>query len=350
MPALQILAGTRARKRLLENGFNANDFGLMLGASGGPKWMVLFGLDQYLFGDFFKHRTQPLQVLGTSAGAWRFACFAQTDAVAASQRFADAYRDACFAKGSSSQEITAICRNILDYAVPASALDDILNNPLIRLNVIANRSHGWVASSQRWQALLGLGTAALYNAWDRRTLGQRFERILFHADSTAPSNMNLTDLPTQSVALSRSNLQDVVLASGSIPLVLDGVDNIHGAPPGHYVDGGVTDYHFDLACFDQQLTLYPHFYPQATPGWFDKALKKRHQRASQTQNLVMLAPHPEWVANLPFGKIPDRQDFVKMDDASRIRYWNEVMQRSQQLAEELDAIVQGADISRWLSA
>ena len=36
--------------------FKPEQFKLMLGASGGPKWFVLFGLDRYLFGNFFSNR------------------------------------------------------------------------------------------------------------------------------------------------------------------------------------------------------------------------------------------------------------------------------------------------------
>jgi hypothetical protein len=41
------------------------------------------------------------------------------------------------------------------------------------------------------------------------------------------------------------------------------------------------------------------------------------------------------VASLPFGKIPDRTDFNKLPDPVRIAYWQEVTERSFELAEDL---------------
>ena len=67
-------------------------------------------------------------------------------------------------------------------------------------------------------------------------------------------------LPTQHVLLTKDNLRQAVLASGSIPMVLNPVENIAGAGRGLYYDGGVTDYHFDLSFSDSGLVLYPHFY------------------------------------------------------------------------------------------
>ncbi|OZB03748.1 MAG: alpha/beta hydrolase, partial [Idiomarina sp. 34-48-12] len=89
---LTIKAGRDAWLHIQDNGLSADDIGLLLGASGGPKWFVLQGIDRYLFGEFFEQRTKPLDMLGTSAGAWRFASLGQADPVAASDLFCQLYR------------------------------------------------------------------------------------------------------------------------------------------------------------------------------------------------------------------------------------------------------------------
>ncbi len=83
--------------------------------------------------------------------------------------------------------------------------------------------------------------------------------------------------------------------------------------------------------------MYPHFYPYLTPGWFDKALKWRKANPAHLHNVVLLCPSPSWVQSLPYGKIPDRNDF-KLPDSTRINYWQTVIQRSEELA---DAMHQG---------
>ena len=90
---LEIYAGKTALKTIQQQGFTPEIFSSFLGASGGPKWFTLLGLDKYLFGEFFKGRQQPLNLIGSSAGAFRAACFAQKDPVAAIERLAKNYSE-----------------------------------------------------------------------------------------------------------------------------------------------------------------------------------------------------------------------------------------------------------------
>ena len=69
---LEIRAGENALRHIRDNGLKADDISTMLGASGGPKWFVLSGLDKILISDFFRDREKPLQLLGTSAGQLAF--------------------------------------------------------------------------------------------------------------------------------------------------------------------------------------------------------------------------------------------------------------------------------------
>ena len=89
---IDIKAGAQAYQHIQEKQLTADDIGLLLGASGGPKWFVLQGIDRWMFGDFFKNNDKPLNTLGTSAGAWRFAALGQQDPVAASDLFCQLFR------------------------------------------------------------------------------------------------------------------------------------------------------------------------------------------------------------------------------------------------------------------
>ena len=50
----------------------------------------------------------------------------------------------------------------------------------------------------------------------------------------------------------------------------------------------------------------------------------------------MITPSKEFVASLPFGKIPDRNDFTDLDAGTRIKYWNTVFSETEKLAEAFD--------------
>ena len=50
----------------------------------------------------------------------------------------------------------------------------------------------------------------------------------------------------------------------------------------------------------------------------------------------MITPSKEFVAGLPYGKIPDRNDFTDLDADTRIKYWNTVFSETEKLAEAFD--------------
>ncbi|MDX1676811.1 patatin-like phospholipase family protein [Arsukibacterium sp.] len=315
-----------------QHGLRSDDISVMVGASGGPKWFSLFGLDQYLLADFFAGRTRPLHLLGSSAGAWRFACYAQADPVAASKRFAKAYSTICYPAGADITEVTRISAAIVDEVFQSEQqLTEVLDNPVMKLNLIVAKARGLNRNPQKLAQLTGLTLAAAANLLNRRYLQHFYQRLHFHPEHCqAPFHCH-SGLPTRHVPLSRANLRQAVMASGSIPLVLSPVTDIAGAGPGQYYDGGITDYHFDLPFSHHGLVLYPHFYPRLTPGWFDKALKWRRAKPAHLHNVVLLCPSASWIASLPNGKIPDRNDF-KLPDAERLTNWRIVLERSHELA------------------
>ena len=332
---LRVLAGPTALAHIQQHGLRQADIKVMVGASGGPKWFSLFGLDQYLFGEFFAGRTAPLHILGSSAGAWRFACFAQANPVAASQRFCRAYSHICYPPDADAQQISDISASIIDDVFPsAEYLQQVLDNRYIKLNLVVAKARRLSSARSRLLQAGGLTLAAGANLLSRNNLRHFYQRVLFYVPGDTSPFHYAGVLPTQHVELTLDNLRQAVLASGTIPMVLNPVENIAGAGKGLYYDGGVTDYHFDLPFSDNGLVLYPHFYSHLTPGWFDKALKWRRASPAHLHNVVLLCPSEQWVKSLPFGKIPDRTDF-KLPDKVRIAYWQEVIARSEQLAEAL---------------
>tara|TARA_R100000306_G_scaffold62548_2_gene73014 strand:+ start:46097 stop:47167 length:1071 start_codon:yes stop_codon:yes gene_type:complete len=338
---LSIIAGRRALDHIRQHGLRQADFRAVVAASGGPKWFVLKSLDQYLFGEFFRHRTTPLHTLGSSAGAWQMACFAQDDPAAAVQRLADLYSRETYSAKPSPQEISGKARVLVKHFLGPEGARQIAENDRIQTHIITNRCKGPAASETRWMQLGGLVTAGAANMLSRRNLRYFVERVIFH--SGHQSFFEFDDFATHNVRLTADNTEDALMASGSIPLILEGVKNIEGAPPGIYRDGGILDYHFDLPflpAHDSGLVLYPHFSQLITPGWFDKSLRYRRAAMHNYDNVVLLAPSRAFVARLPYGKIPDRNDFLEMDPVTRLHYWQTVISESERLSEELAELVE----------
>lgn len=351
--ALQILAGRRALETLRERGLHADDIGIVAGASGGPKWLVLAGLDRVLFGGFLTApRERPLHLIGSSVGSWRMACLAQRDPVAAIERFETAYiEQQRYSPRPSPREVSAVGNRLLDALLGPDGADQILQNETRRLHVVTVRARGLAASERRLPQLASFGFAALANMISRRTLAWQFERVIFDNAGDDSPFRHFDDFPTRHVPLTGENLRPALMASGSIPMVLEGV-RIPGARRGVYRDGGVIDYHLDIDYGrGAGLVLYPHFYPHIVPGWFDKPLPWRTPSPRNFDRVVLLAPTDAFVASLPGGRIPDRKDFHRYDEAERVRLWRRVVDASRRLGEafaELNATGRWAEHVRPL--
>ncbi|WP_233609856.1 hypothetical protein [Corallococcus sp. AB049A] len=184
--------------------------------------------------------------------------------------------------------------------------------------------------------LAGFVLGALANAVSRKTLGLHMERVVFHTAGDTSPFAGLKDLPSVHCPLTRENLRPALIASGSIPMVLAGVHDIPGAPPGTYRDGGVVDYHLDVDYGTSDgLVLYPHFYPYVVPGWFDKSFKWRRAGPLNFRRALIITPSPAHLARLPGGRIPDRADFTGMKADDRIRAWKQVLTEGDRMADEL---------------
>ncbi|WP_341501372.1 hypothetical protein [Gallaecimonas sp. GXIMD4217] len=327
-----IRAGKKAKAKLLKDGFHQDQFGAMLGASGGPKWFILAGLDRYLAGEFWPGRDRPLQLLGSSAGGWRMAAHACAEPVAAIARFRDHYHRLTYAEDASAADVTASSKAMIDTLLGKGGSGQILANPIMKLHLITAGCRGPLASDSRGLQLPGLGLAALANLVHRRSLGAFFSRGVFHVDDR-PHWLETGDLPTEYLRLTETSLPLALEATGAIPLVLQGVRGIPGSRHRVHRDGGIIDYHFDMQLRPDGLVLYPHFYSHPIPGWFDKGLTWRKPKAAHYDNVVILAPHPELVAGLPGGKLSDRTDFARLTDAERIACWQQVMDAGERMAE-----------------
>jgi hypothetical protein len=342
---LEIYAGDTALKTIQENGFSPDLFSSFLGASGGPKWFTLFGLDKYIFGEFFNQRTQPLNIIGSSAGAFRAACFTQDDPVAAIKCLAKHYSETVYGDKATPAEITLKGRELLGHLFADNGIEEIINNKVYKAHFIVAKSRGLVASENQFLQGLGLLKSMVSNGIGRSLLKNQYERFIFQSPDSQFSLYDPDKIPTQTITLSEQNMTDALLASGAIPMVMQGIKDIADSPRGMYRDGGLIDYHFDFEVTNPGLTLYPHFSAVLKAGWFDKRLS-RSVRSKNYDKTVLICPSAKFIAALPYQKIPDRTDFTTKTPAQRLIYWQQVFADSELLAQEFKQFYQVQDIGR----
>ena len=88
---IEIFAGHNALKIIQEKGLDKNDIRAVVGASGGPKFLILAGIDRILLNTWFKERSDTLLFLGSSIGAWRGAAYASSDPAKYLDIFTESY-------------------------------------------------------------------------------------------------------------------------------------------------------------------------------------------------------------------------------------------------------------------
>lgn len=350
-PALTVKAGARALQRIRQQGLKPADVGILPGAAGGPKALGIQGLDLALFADWLPRAPRERALIGASIGSWRFASACLPDAGAGLRRLGELYTAQRFGKKTSMAQISQYCRVMLDELL-AGQEQSLLNNPHYRLNILLVNSHGLLAKDSRHALGLGLTTAIGNNLLSRSRLAKHFERLIVHDPRQAPPLHALADFPSRFAELSAQNLKPALLASGSIPMVMQAVPEIAGLGAGTYRDGGLLDYHLDLPFNGADVVLYPHFTDQVIPGWFDKGLPWRRADAARMQDVLLLAPSPEYLARLPHGKLPDRTDFKRYrgNDLGRERYWRQAMSESQRLGDEFLQLVDNQRLAERLVA
>jgi hypothetical protein len=218
-----------------------------------------------------------------------------------------------------------------------------------RLHILTVRGRWPLVRDSRLHTPLGFALAALANAVGRRHLAWFIERTMFVDARERPplAAAGTLQLPhgtpvrfdafhTHHVPLDPTNLLEALLASASIPMVLQGVRDIPAAPPGIYWDGGIIDYHLHLPYHHAEgLVLYPHFTDRLVPGWLDKPMPWRRARGEWLDNVLLVCPSREYLATLPHGKLPDRKDFARFagNDAARMRSWRQAIAESERLGD-----------------
>jgi hypothetical protein len=345
---LSFIAGNRALQIIRNEGLHPDRIRVVTGAAGGPKWLILGGLDRVIFGSFFKKRTKPLFLLGSSIGSWRFSAVSRRDPIAALDRFEAAYLDQHYSRMPTTDEVSEASLKILDDYIDEDGIDEILSHPYIRLGILAVRSRNLFRFTNRPTLAAGMAAATIANLITRSAMGLFFDRTLFYDPREKPPGFDLDGFNTCRVPLSKTNIKKAIMASGSIPLVMNGVSGISGTPEGVYRDGGMIDYQIAIVSDPDpsRIVLHPHYSDTVIPGWLDKHIPWRRARPETMSNVLIVCPSREFIASLPYKKIPDRNDFMKFHgrDSERLAYWKNVIKCGRVLADAFMEAVESGSI------
>lgn len=348
MNRLCVKAGPGAYRRILDGGFSLNAVTCYAGPAVGPRWLIAGGFDLTLIKEQVLGRARPLTLIGASAGAWRFAAWIQPEAEKSYRALRKAYIETTYTRTDRPINIRESLISIIDRAIENDALPFALNSRNYRLAVITARSRRLAASENQLLQRLGFAGAFLANAVKRSWLYNFQERVVFFSGPKPPAFTLRADFRGVYVPLNTTNFKPALVASGAIPLLVAGIRDIYGAPRGVYRDGGLVDYHLaqNFGASENDLTLLFLHQDRLIPGWLDKRLVKRKPAAADLHNLILVHPAEEFVASLPGGKVPDRDDFVTFldDPQTRIANWRRAVAAAEPLGEIFLELVAGGKI------
>lgn len=342
---LHYRAGPAAMQVLKEHGLTAERIGAMVGPASGPKWLVLSGLDRALLdlGVLDGHPSRRSLLVGSSAGGWRILALAAPDPRAALHGLTAGYMHQVFTRDDTPTSVSRAYRSMFEELFSESDIEHILEHPRFDVALHTVRCRGWksVRRAAQWPRLLGAAAAECVSARGAQLF---FERILFHSRPDTGQN-----LQGRCVPLNPRNFFSAAMATGTVPLYMAPVRSLEDAPPGPYMDGGLTDYHLNQRYVDddQSLVLFPHYRKRIAPGWFDKHLPYRKPTAWMLANVFQIYPSDSFIARLPGGALPDRQDFSTFagDPNQRIHRWQEAVHLSHELGAELSRDLESG---RWI--
>lgn len=328
---LHVKAGKKAFQKLQENGLQRDDISIIAGAAGGPKWLILYELDKYLIDEYLPGHSQDLHFVGASIGAWRSMCYVHSDPRAAIDRLFQAYAYQTYEGVPTPADVSQRCKEIIEAALGTDGPEAIFNPKDRHLHVVTSRAHFNTRTGSSRALEWKFGRAVVSNLLSRKRLRKHFTRVIFSNSSTSLLDPDM--LPEEIVPFNAENLLPGLMASGSIPTIMNPVV----IDEEEYWDGGITDYHLNLNYkLDDKIVLYPHFLNRIIPGWLDKHNPFRKSNPDYDQHTVLLYPSDEFLERLPNQKVPDRTDFERyyQNDPGRFKAWQEAADLGKDLVED----------------
>jgi hypothetical protein len=149
---ITIRLGQRARQRIAADGLQPADIAIVPAAAGGPKGLILNGIDCWLSGSWLAQAPRQRTLVGASIGAWRMAAACLRDPVAAHRRLAQLYTSQRYPAKVDAAYVSRTCRALLDEMLDGRGAE-VLDHPGHRLAVLTVRGAGPLAGTGgvRWR-------------------------------------------------------------------------------------------------------------------------------------------------------------------------------------------------------
>jgi len=336
-PLLRYFAGTNAASLLRTTGLLPGLLRGALGPATGPRWLGWAALDRALLSLMVPNRDGRAFILhGGSAGAFRWTALSAAEPRRTHEELTERYLTSCPRPQQTPGELSELYRTLLTdlFSHQAQAL---LGHPERELRIVTTRVTGPLRRTDH-RATFGLLCSAVLSGLSPQGDPPWTERCVFSRNASDPGRR-----------LTPENLVSVLLASGSVPGYMAPV-RLDGTLGEAFLDGGLVEYHLGRDTAVDGVWLMIHHTPQLLSRWFDRFLP--WARRPDLSNLLLLVPSRDYVAGLPHGVLPTRDDFMRHRNAPtrRISAWREATKRSELLARAFERDLESGALIDGLEA
>ena len=181
MKALRIYAGPKARRHIEQDGLRPQDIGVVPGAAGGPKGLILGALDRFIFGDWLAQTDHPVHLVGASIGAWRMATACLNDPAAGFARLEHDYIHQHYELQPGQKRPTAdfvseqFGQSLKEFY--GGRVHEVLQHPRYKLHIVTSRGRHLLGREHKLATPLGYLGAFLTNSLHRTAMGAWLERV-----------------------------------------------------------------------------------------------------------------------------------------------------------------------------
>ena len=181
-----IRAGKRAYEIILDGGFDFDRVTTYFAPATGPRWLVASGFDLTLLTNGLLGCAKATHLVGSSAGALRFAAWLQPEPEKSYRTLMESYITTTYTRTDTPATVQASLIGIVNSYIEDDALPFALANKKYRFAIITARAKNLVASESKWVQQFGLGIGFLLNAIKRSYIHYFAERVVFYNGPKPP--------------------------------------------------------------------------------------------------------------------------------------------------------------------
>ncbi|HET58303.1 MAG TPA: hypothetical protein ENN35_07675, partial [Deltaproteobacteria bacterium] len=205
--AIEISAGGNIYEKIRDGMLTFDDISAVVGPAVGPRWFLAAGFDMALMRADVLGKKYPVTLAGASAGALRFAAWAQPEPEHAYRRLVDSYSGLSFTRRDTPATIQQALADVIDEYIEDDAVPFALANRKYRLAFTVARARHLLRFDTGLFQLPALVATGLCNIFSPRALSLFFQWVVFYSGYQPPAFCRRPEFRGLTIPLDQANFK-----------------------------------------------------------------------------------------------------------------------------------------------